>query len=73
MEKNNNVRIVSDNAKYLFHSDQVIIINRTNRQWMKVSKECYDILTQCNGSNGKDSNGRNIIRNTIAFAYSRCF
>ena len=49
MEKNNDVMIVSDNAKYLFHSDQVIIINRTNRQWMKVSKECYDILTQCNG------------------------
>ena len=49
MEKNNDVMIVSDNATYLFHSDQVIIINRTNRQWMKVSKERYDILTQCNG------------------------
>lgn len=49
MEKNNDVMIVSNNAKYLFHSDQVIIINRTNRQWMKVSKECYDILIQCNG------------------------
>lgn len=49
MEKNNEIMHISDNAKYLFHNDQTIILNRTNRQWLKVSKECYDILIKCNG------------------------
>lgn len=49
MEKNNEIMQISDNAKYLFHNDQTIILNRTNRQWLKVSKECYDILIKCSG------------------------
>lgn len=49
VEKNNEIMQISDNAKYLFHNDQTIILNRTNRQWLKVSKECYDILIKCSG------------------------
>nr|WP_297932700.1 radical SAM protein [uncultured Blautia sp.] len=49
MQKINEMLIISDNAKYLFRNDQVIILNRTNRQWVKVSRECYDVLMQCNG------------------------
>ncbi len=49
MRKKNEMLIISDNAKYLFRNDQAIILNRTNRQWVKISRECYDVLRQCNG------------------------
>lgn len=35
-------------ARYMLHDDKVIILNRTNGQWMKVSKECSDILMEYN-------------------------
>lgn len=41
---------ISSDAKYMFNGDKVIIFNRTNRQWLKISKECYDILMQYNGN-----------------------
>lgn len=41
---------ISSNAKYMFHGDEVIIFNRTNKQWLKMSKECYDILMIYNNS-----------------------
>ena len=49
MINNEDAVVISDNAKYLFHNDQAIILNRTNRQWIKISKECYEVLMQCNG------------------------
>ena len=44
MINNEDAVVISDNAKYLFHNDQAIILNRTNRQWIKISKECYEVL-----------------------------
>lgn len=32
MINNEDAVVISDNAKYLFHNDQAIILNRTNRQ-----------------------------------------
>ncbi len=35
---------ISSNAKFIFNNDDVIIINRTNRKWLKFPKQCYDII-----------------------------
>ncbi|MBN1046539.1 radical SAM protein [Clostridium botulinum] len=34
----------SDTARFMFNKDEVIICNRLNGLWIKISKECYDIL-----------------------------
>lgn len=46
--KTKNTIVLSNNMKCLFNQDDVIIFNRTNRQWLKIPKECYDILLLCN-------------------------
>lgn len=33
-----------DTARFMFNKDEVIICNRLNGLWIKISKECYDIL-----------------------------
>ena len=38
----------SNMAKFMFNEDQAIIFNRLNGQWIKVPKQCYDILELCN-------------------------
>ena len=48
MDYNRILKITAD-AKYMFNGNQVIVFNRTNRQWLKISKECYDILMLYNG------------------------
>ena len=40
--------VISSNAKFLFRDEQVIIFNRTNRQWLKLSKQCYEIIMNYN-------------------------
>lgn len=37
----------SNTTKFLFNNEEVIILNRLNGQWIKISKECYDILVMC--------------------------
>lgn len=34
----------SDSTKFMFNADSVIIFNRLNGQWIKISRECYEIL-----------------------------
>ena len=38
----------SNMTKFMFNEDQAIIFNRLNGQWIKVPKQCYDILELCN-------------------------
>ena len=38
----------SNMTKFVFNEDQTIIFNRLNGQWVKVPKQCYDILELCN-------------------------
>ena len=33
-----------ENARFMFNEDEVIICNRLSGLWLKISKECYDIL-----------------------------
>lgn len=37
----------SDSTKFMFNADSVIIFNRLNGQWIKISRECYEILRNC--------------------------
>lgn len=37
----------SNMARFLFNEDKVIVLNRLNGQWIKISKQCYDILKSC--------------------------
>ncbi len=43
MEDTKRIRF-SNMAKFMFNEDQAIIFNRLNSQWIKVPKQCYDIL-----------------------------
>ena len=47
MEDTKRIRF-SNMAKFMFNEDQAIIFNRLNGQWIKVPKQCYDILELCN-------------------------
>ena len=35
-----------ENARFMFNEDEVIICNRLSGLWLKISKECYDILLE---------------------------
>ncbi|PZD93996.1 hypothetical protein DNH61_21155 [Paenibacillus sambharensis] len=35
---------ISDSSRTLFHGDRVILMNRKTGAWLKISKECFDIL-----------------------------
>ncbi|QUL56256.1 radical SAM protein [Paenibacillus tritici] len=37
---------LSENCKILFNTNRVVILNRENGAWMRISKECYDILEE---------------------------
>lgn len=43
MEDTKTIRF-SNMTKFMFNEDQAIIFNRLNGQWIKVPKQCYDIL-----------------------------
>ena len=47
MEDTKTIRF-SNMTKFMFNEDQAIIFNRLNGQWIKVPKQCYDILELCN-------------------------
>ena len=34
----------SKNYKYLKNKNKVVLINRDNGSWMRISEECFDIL-----------------------------
>ena len=51
MEDTKTIRF-SNMTKFMFNEDQAIIFNRLNGQWIKVPKQCYDILELCNNANG---------------------
>ena len=63
----------SNMAKFMFNEDQAIIFNRLNGQWIKVPKQCYDILELCNkeGLSWSVYVGSRIYRptTTIKFSY----
>lgn len=37
----------SNMTKFLFNNDEVIALNRLNGQWIKMPKQCYEILKDC--------------------------
>ncbi len=37
----------SSATKFLFNKDKVIVLNRLNGQWIKIPKQCYDLLMMC--------------------------
>lgn len=37
----------SNTTKFLFNKDEAIVLNRLNGQWIKIPKQCYDILELC--------------------------
>lgn len=37
----------SNTARFLFNGDNVIVLNRLNGQWIKIPKQCYEILDMC--------------------------
>ncbi|MDU1003445.1 radical SAM protein [Clostridium butyricum] len=43
MDKNLLIKF-SGNARFMFNEEEVIICNRLNGLWIKISKECYEIL-----------------------------
>lgn len=45
--KDSNRLFFSSSTKFLFNGDQAIVLNRLNGQWMKIPKQCYDILMMC--------------------------
>lgn len=38
---------LSNTTKFLFNKDEAIVLNRLNGQWIKIPKQCYDILELC--------------------------
>lgn len=38
--------ILSSNAQFLFHENQVIVANSSNGLWLRFSQECYQILNE---------------------------
>lgn len=37
----------SNTARFLFNKEEVIVLNRLNGQWIKIPKQCYEILKLC--------------------------
>ncbi len=43
----NKVIHFANTAKFLFNGDNTIVINRLNGQWIKIPRQCYEILLHC--------------------------
>lgn len=37
----------SNTARFLFNGENAIVLNRLNGQWIKIPKQCYEILEMC--------------------------
>lgn len=42
----NDAMVFSKSAKFLFNKDQVVVVNRFEGGWMRISKECYGYLLE---------------------------
>lgn len=60
MDKNKVIRF-ANTAKFLFNGDNTIVINRLNGQWIKIPRQCYEILLHCSDKRLTDSDLDNIL------------